>query len=206
MLHHLHLPLPTPAANSGGSFRCPPPPPPPPPCLSQRNRGFGGTPTALGMKVLCFSSSNSVIFLLSHSLVFLRIPTGVTAFAIQVHGSAFQRIRHGNDFRHFRFSDSPSGSSLHSPSSNFLASSQSGHFVIFLGGAQAISSSCRSFLTPCSRFASSFSLWYIHKSCSLSAICKASSVFLCTKSFTVTAAIADRSEGSPSVFSLFPFL
>ena len=38
---------------------------------------------------------------------------------------------------------------------------------------------------PCSLFASSFSfsLLYIHKSCSFTAICEASSVFLCTSSF-----------------------
>ena len=51
---------------------------------------------------------------------------------------------------------------------------------MFLGGAQAIASSCLSFLIPCSLFASSFSLWYIHKSCSFTAICKASSVFVCS--------------------------
>ena len=78
-------------------------------------------------------------------------------------------------------SASPSGSSLHSPFSHFLASTQSGHFVIFLGGAQAITSSCVCFPTPCSLFASSFSFWYIHKSCFFSAICKTSSVFVLSK-------------------------
>ena len=70
-------------------------------------------------------------------------------------------------------SASPSGPNLHSPSSIFLASSQPG---------QAISSSFLGFLTLCSLFASSFSFWYIHESCSFAANCKASSVFLCSNS------------------------
>ena len=141
---------------------------------------------ALKLRTLCFSHimlcffgfhSNHFPFRTSDLLSLVEHPSSssrelcfyllVAAFAIQVHESA---IRHDNDFG---TSASLSGSRLHSLSTVFVASSLVGHSDLFLG----------SFLAPCSLYASSFSFWYILKSCSFSANCEASSVFVCTNSF-----------------------
>ena len=200
MLHNLHQAPPTPAANSWGFFRCTDchnetkavaersprsvrnfslpflPAPYSSPLL--RNPAFRLIP----LESLSFSDFQSphllllALFSLSLSSREFCFYLLTAAFAIQVHESAFHRIRHDNDLRRFRFSFwlQPPLAFFHTsrlfPVRNFLVVPKPFPHPFLVSWS-------------CNLSASSFSLWHLHKSFSFLTNSKASSVLWCSVSF-----------------------